>query len=83
MHALLKDIGVDVGRFNTAYDRDFYKRNNLGAVTYFNKKTFGKDKVVRHPYCNYPNYIEGLMAGNWNWERVAPALAKGGSKGKY
>ena len=58
--SLLKDIGVDLDRFKTAYDFDFYKRNKLDAVTYFNKKTFGEDKVVRHPYCNYPNFVEGL-----------------------
>ena len=61
VHALLQDIGVDIGRFNTAYNKDFYKRHNLGAVTYFNKATFGQDKIVKHPYCNYPNYIEGMI----------------------
>lgn len=60
---LLIDIGVDIGRFDTAYDRDFFKRNGLGAVTYFNKRVFGEDKVVRHPFCNYPNYIEGMVMG--------------------
>ena len=58
---LLKDLGVDMDRFKTAYDTDFFKRHNLGAVTYFNKKVFGEDKVVKHPYCNYPNYVEGLQ----------------------
>ena len=80
VRALLKDIGVDIERFNTAYDRDFYKRNNLGAVTYFNKKTFGEDKLVRHPYCNYPNYIEGLMPGklsNVDAAQEAPLSKKG------
>jgi len=57
---LLEDVGVDVPRFKTAYDIEFFKRNNLGAVTYFNQEVFGKDKVVQHPFCNYPNYIEGL-----------------------
>ena len=57
---LFSDIGVDLERFKTAYDVDFYRRNNLGAVTYFNKEVFGQDKVVKHPYCNYPNYVEGL-----------------------
>ncbi|MCP3918956.1 MAG: NAD(P)-binding protein [bacterium] len=61
--ALLKDVGVDVERFDTAYDRDFFRRNNLGAVTYFNREVFGEDKVVKHPFCNYPNYIEGMVMG--------------------
>jgi len=81
VHDLLKDIGVDVERFKTAYDKDFYKRNNLGAVTYFNKETFGEDKVVRHPYCNYPNYIEGIIMGgklsNEDAAEQAPLSKKG------
>jgi spermidine dehydrogenase len=68
---LLKDIGVDLDRFKTAYDVDFYKRNKLGAVTYFNKKTFGEDKVVKHPYCNYPNYVEGLQGAKLSHEEAA------------
>lgn len=57
---LYRDIGVDLDRFKTAYDVDFYKRNDLGAVTYFNKRQFGEDKVVNHPFCNYPWWVEGL-----------------------
>jgi spermidine dehydrogenase len=68
---LLKDIGVDVDRFETAYDMDFFKRHNLGAVTYFNEKTFGEDKVVRHSYCNYPNYVEGLLGAKISNEEAA------------
>jgi len=60
---MFKVIGVNIERFQTAYDKDFYKRNNLRAVTYFNKATFGEDKMVKHPFCNYPNYIEGIIMG--------------------
>ena len=68
---LLKDIGIDLERFKTAYDRDFFKRHDLGAVTYFNKQVFGQDKVVRHPYCNYPNYVEGLQGAKLSNEEAA------------
>ena len=68
---LFNEIGIDLERFKTAYDVDFFKRNNLGAVTYFNKETFGEDKVVRHPYCNYPNYVEGLQGGKLSNEEAA------------
>lgn len=61
--ALLEEIGVELERFDTAYDRSFFRRNNLGAVTYFNREVFGEDRVVRHPFCNYPNYIEGMVMG--------------------
>ena len=68
---LLEDIGVNLDRFKTAYDTDFFKRHNLGAVTYFNKKVFGEDKVVQHPYCNYPNYVEGLQGAKLSSEEAA------------
>jgi spermidine dehydrogenase len=68
---LFKDIGIDLDRFKTAYDVGFFKKNNLSAITYFNKETFGEDKVVKHPFCNYPNYVEGLpMAKISNEEAV-------------
>jgi len=73
---LLQDIGVDLKRFETAYDRDFFKRHDLGAVTYFNEAMFGEDKVVRHPYCNYPNYVEGLQATRLSNEQ-APLSDRG------
>ena len=82
VHVLLKDIGVDIKRFDTAYDRDFYKRNNLGAVTYFNKETFGEDKVVKHPYCNYPNYVEGIVMGGKLSNEEAAQQAPLSEKGK-
>ena len=68
---LLEDIGVDLERFKTAYDSGFFKRHNLGSVTYFNKKVFGEDKVVRHPYCNYPNYVEGLEGAKLSNQEAA------------
>jgi spermidine dehydrogenase len=68
---LLEDIGVDLDRFKTAYDTDFFKRHNLGAVTYFNKRIFGEDRVVQHPYCNYPNYVEGLQGAKLSSKEAA------------
>ena len=68
---LLNDLGVDMDRFKTAYDTDFFKRHNLGAVTYFNKRIFGEDRVVQHPYCNYPNYVEGLQGAKLSSKEAA------------
>ncbi len=79
---LFIDLGIDLERFKTAYDLDFFKENNLSAVTYFNKETFGEDKVIKHPYCNYPNYVEGLPGAQISNEeavRQAP-LSKRGKK---
>lgn len=77
---LLADIGVDLKRFETAYDLEFFRRHNLGGVTWFNSEVFGEDKLVQHPYCNYPNYVEGVMGGKISHEeaaRQAPLSARG------
>jgi len=77
---LLEDIGVDLERFETAYDTGFFKRNDLGGVTYFNEEVFGEDKVIQHPCCNYPNYVEGLQGAKISNEeaaRQAPLSDKG------
>jgi len=83
VHSLFNDVGVDVERFRTAYDSEFYNRYNLGAVTYFNKEAFGEDRVVKHPFCNYPNYVEGiLMSGKLSNEEAArqAPLSKSGQE---
>jgi spermidine dehydrogenase len=68
---LLEDIGGNLGIFKTAYDTDFFKRHNLGAVTYFNKRIFGEDKVVKHPFCDYPGFVEGLLRPTLSHEKAA------------
>jgi len=67
---LMSDLGVDIDRFESTYDVDFYKRHNLGAVTYFNKRTFGQDKVVKHPFCDYPGFVEGLLRPTLSYEEA-------------
>ena len=77
---LLEDLGIDLDRWETAYDQDFYRRHNLGAVTYFSKSVFGEDKVVRHPYSNHYNYVQGCMGpkiSNEQAAREAPLSNKG------
>ncbi|MBT5218152.1 MAG: NAD(P)/FAD-dependent oxidoreductase [Woeseia sp.] len=68
---LMEDIGIDLERFESAYDMGFFKRHDLGGVTYFNEEVFGEDKVVQHPYCNYPNYVEGLQGAKLSNEEAA------------
>jgi spermidine dehydrogenase len=47
---LLKDLGIDVKRFNKAFDRDFYARWNLNQSVFFKKEVFGVDRLVRRPF---------------------------------
>lgn len=68
---LFADVGIDLDIFKTAYDMEFFRRHDLGAVTYFNEAVFGEDKVIRHPYCNYYNYVEGLQGAKISNEEAA------------
>jgi spermidine dehydrogenase len=67
---LLKDLGIDLDRLKTAYDVDFYKRHNLRAVTYFNKRKFGVEKVVKHPFCYYQRFVQGLLRPTLSYEEA-------------
>ena len=43
---LLEDLGVDVSKFETAYDYEFYERNGLRAATYFDESNWGVDLLA-------------------------------------
>ena len=45
-NALLKDLGIDIARFETAFDRDHYPRRGMSRGIFFDKATFGEDKLV-------------------------------------
>lgn len=44
--ALLKDLAVDTGWFDEAYDWDFFRRHKLGQAVFFDEATYGRDVVV-------------------------------------
>jgi spermidine dehydrogenase len=54
---LLKDLQLDVDRFETAYDREFTKRWGVGAAIYFDRKTYGADRVVRAELIDWSSWI--------------------------
>jgi spermidine dehydrogenase len=49
---LLKDLGIDLQQFYSAYDFNYFKNRNLHSGFYFNKKTYGKSKIIK----NVPSY---------------------------
>jgi spermidine dehydrogenase len=47
---LLNDLGIDVRRFDKAFDQEFYARWNLSHGVFFKKEVFGVDRLVRRPF---------------------------------
>jgi spermidine dehydrogenase len=43
---LLHDLGVDITRFETAFERGLYPSLGLGRGTFFNREAFGRDVLV-------------------------------------
>src|SRR6266436_2917374 len=43
---LLRDLGVDVARFETAFDRTLYSSLGLSRGVFFDRETFGRDVLV-------------------------------------
>ena len=46
VNGLLKALGVEIKRFESAFDRDFYPDLKLSRGVFFDKETFGEDKLV-------------------------------------
>jgi len=54
--ALIEDLGIDAGQAEAVFDHDLYPSLNLRGGIFFDRETFGADKLVAGK--------EGLVAGN-------------------
>jgi spermidine dehydrogenase len=44
--SLLRDLGVDIARFETAFERELYSSLGLSRGMFFNREAFGRDVLV-------------------------------------
>ena len=54
---LIRELGVDTRRFESAYDHEFFRRNNLAGATYFDSETYGVDRLVGYPLIDYSVFL--------------------------
>ena len=43
---LLHELGVDIARFDTAFDRELYPSLGLSRGVFFDREAFGRDALV-------------------------------------
>jgi spermidine dehydrogenase len=68
---LLRDLGVNLEQFETAYDRKFYSRNGLHAGIHFNRSAWGKDRLVLFDFGAFDGYLDLLPSRLSKQEGVA------------
>ncbi|HEY1363047.1 MAG TPA: FAD/NAD(P)-binding protein [Xanthobacteraceae bacterium] len=61
---LLSEIGVDVARFETAFDRAFYPSLGLSRGTFFAREAFGRDALVPGDLLGIPESGAAGRAGS-------------------
>src|SRR5207249_2140713 len=47
--AMLAELGVDVSRWARMFERSLYASLGMGAAIFFDRETFGADRLVREP----------------------------------
>jgi spermidine dehydrogenase len=73
---LLRDLGVDLARFETAFERGFYSSLGLSRGVFFDRETFGRDTLM----AGDPLLSRGAGAGEGLAGFVAAAPIAGASK---
>src|SRR3546814_9431255 len=63
---LLKDLGIDAKGLSAKYPNDpLYRSRNLGNATWFDKETFGADKLVKMRSAEHTSELPSLMRNSY------------------
>jgi spermidine dehydrogenase len=54
---LLRDIGIELKHLDAAYDLGFYRRHGLAGGTFFDRATYGVDRLVRFELVDHSGYM--------------------------
>lgn len=72
---LLKDLGLKLEHFKTAYDQSFFNKHGLKAVTYFDKQTYGRNQIVPYSLTEAIFYeIPGLVKSKMSTRRAVQQM---------
>jgi spermidine dehydrogenase len=71
---LLTDLGVDINRFETAYDRNFYQQHGLKAGIHFNKESWGVDRIVPLSIGAFSSYLPFLATSSESLEEAVSQM---------
>jgi len=61
--ALVAELGVDVARWEHMFDRGLYARLGMGAAVFFDRETFGADRLLRAPVAGGQGGMGGAVSG--------------------
>ncbi len=56
-HAMLRELGIDLERFETAYDQSFLRSNGLTGGVFFNREQWGSDQLVPFDLGTLQSYL--------------------------
>jgi spermidine dehydrogenase len=56
--ALVEELGIDLARFETAFDQKFYEHWGLNQAIFFKKESFGVDRLVRRPFASWNQWTD-------------------------
>lgn len=62
VHQLLQDIGVDLKRWDSAYDQGFFKQHQLAAGLYFEQKSWGVNRLVPYDLGTFDGYMQAASS---------------------